>query len=185
MKQFSTNLRIIFILFILVSILSCKNKEKENSSEAEKAKADSLALYNESTTGVGNAEDLVASKDESKLNEAQLQVQRLLESCVKKDYSNASKTIMYRGADQSRIGKDSFNYSNANEANTVKVTCDVITGWLGTSKSYEFISYNEEPSEMGTKYIVEVMFQKQKLGLDRHSFYLIKTSKGFLLADMI
>jgi hypothetical protein len=132
-----------------------------------------------------NAENLVNTKDASKLNAAQMSIQKLLESCVKDKYDEAAKVIMYRGADESRMGQDSFNYLNANEANTVRVTCEVIKSWLGASQSYDFISYQEEESEFGMQYAVEIMFKKEKLGVERHFFYLMNTPKGMMLVDMI
>ena len=83
------------------------------------------------------------------------------------------------------MGYDSFNYENANEANTVKVTCEVILSWLGSSESYEFISFQEEETEFGPQYVVELLFTKEKLGIERHFFYLMDTPKGKLLVNMV
>lgn len=179
-----------FISYFLMILLlfSCKNdtstegtKNSDNLEDSSQVKQVDSSLE----TINSNAESLVAGKDESKLNLAQLNVQKLLESCVRKDYAAAASLIMYRGADQTRLGVDAFNYSNPNEANTVRVTCDVINNWLGESESYEFISYSEEQTEYGMQYVVEVLFAKQKIGIDRHFFYLMNSPKGLILVNMI
>ncbi len=176
-------------LLNLVFLFSCDRSNKKSEEKNKKfSSIDSTNISNELSDEEINktAESLVKGKDDSKLNEAQLQVQKLLESCVENDYAKAASTIMYRGKDQSRIGKDSFNYSSTNEAETVKITCEVIKKWLGTSEAYDFVSYKEKPSDFGLEYVVEVMFKKTKLGVNRHFFYLIKTpNKGMLLVNMV
>lgn len=174
----------LFILITLFTLGSCNNNDKE-SNNIEVENKDSLNLDGENLNENNKVEQLVGLKDQSKLNTAQLQVQKLLESCVMNNYEVAAKTIMYRGKDQSRMGNDFFNNANPQEANTVKVTCDVIKQWLGESENYEFISYQEVETDMGPQHVVEVMFKKAKLGVNRHFFYLMDTPKGMLLVNMI
>ena len=185
--SFNVQNNVLPFILILMLLISCK--DVDSSKEIIGAvSVDSLNLINSGLDTYSkdtNAEDMVNTKDQSKLNKAQLNLQKLLTSSVTKDYATAASLIMYRGADQSRIGNDYFNYSNPNEANTVNVTCEVINNWLGSSKSYEFISYKEEQSEYGLQYIVEVMFTKQKLGIERHFFYFMESSKGLILVNMI
>jgi hypothetical protein len=176
------------LILMMLLMVSCKEEDSANNENSEEVSTDSLNLFNSDQATFSNetyAADLVSSKDQSKLNLAQLNVQKLLTSCVTNEFSIAASLIMYRGTDQSRLGNDSFKYSNPNEANTVNVTCEVINNWLGSSKSYDFISYKEEPSEYGPQYIVEVLFSKQKIGIERHFFYLMDSPKGLILVNMI
>ncbi len=184
------NKKTVAIVLIALLLGSCNSNSRDSKSNDATNESDSTALSSttsqeESLVSENKAESLVKSKDQSKLNESQLSVQRLLASCVAGNYDEAAKFILYRGADQSRVGLDFFNNANAQEANTVKVTCDVIVSWLGTSQSYEFISYQEEESEYGLLYVIEVMFKKEKLGVERHFFHLMDTPKGKLLVNMI
>lgn len=189
MKQVSYFLRIAQSLLVFsVLLFSCKQNEgteAENISNLDSTNVENLGIVENNYEGSDRAEFLVEQKDDSKLNAAQLQVQKLLVSCVKSDYASAAKTIMYRGNDASRAGKDYFRYENPNEANTVKVTCEVIEAWLGSSESYEFISYKEEQTEMGKQYLVEVLFTKEKLGIERHFFVLAESASGLLLVNLI
>ena len=179
-----------FLLLVVVfSSFACNNNSTENHNNERKVEdeidiSDSNISSNRNEES-SNAETLVDAIDLSKLNECQKNVQQLLGSCLDENYSAAAKVIMYRGSDESRIGQDSFNLSNASEANTVKVTCAVISAWLGASKSYEFISYQEEETEFGMQYAVEVLFTQEKLGAKRHFFYFMDTPKGKLLVDML
>jgi len=176
------------LILMMLLLVACNEGDSAKNENSDGVSKDSLILLNTDQTPPSsdtNAADLVSSMDQSKLNLAQLNVQKLLMSCVTKDYSTAASLIMYRGTDQSRLGNDSFKYSNPKEANTVNVTCDVINNWLGSSKSYDFISYKEEPSEYGPQYIVEVLFSKQKIGIERHFFYLMDSPKGLILVNMI
>ncbi|MCB0510534.1 MAG: hypothetical protein KDC82_07195 [Bacteroidetes bacterium] len=189
MKQVSYFLRIVPSLLVFSALLfSCKQNgetEVENISNVDSTNVENLEIIENDLVDGDRAELLVEQKDDSKLNPAQLQIQRLLESCAKGDYASAAKTIMYRGKDTARAGKDYFRYENANEANTVKVTCDVIKAWLGSSASYEFISYKEEQTDLGLQHQVEVLFTKEKIGIERHFFILVQSPEGLLLVNMI
>lgn len=176
------SISILLFLFILVSACNTGTKNDEGIAEKGDASPDSVLT---DKVPASNAESLVESKDQSKLNECQLNVQQILASCVANDYATVANLIMYRGADKSRMGFDSFNMENKSEAETVRVTCEVISAWLGSSKSYEFISFEEEETEFGLQYVVEVMFKKEKLGLERHFFYLMDSPKGKLLVNMV
>lgn len=178
---FSPMLLIVGLLFISISCNSSSEPANEKTEVGDEVVEDSV----KAEVKTNSIEDLVNTKDETKLNESQVKVQGLLEACVAGDYATAATFIMYRGKDETRMGYDSFDYNNANEANTVKVTCDVIVSWLGSSQSYEFISYQEEETEFGLQYVVEVMFKKEKLGIERHFFYLMDTPKGKLLVNMV
>ena len=175
----------IFISIFLISLSACKDKNNTENRDAEVEKVEEVSPQNSNESVEENAEQLVDLKDQSKLNPAQIQVQKLLQSCVKNNYEAAAKTIMYRGKDEKRVGVDSFNYLNANEANTVKITCEVLKGWLGESKNYEFISYQEVETDYGPQHVVEIMFKKEKLGVNRHFFYLVDSPKGMLLVNML
>ena len=169
------------IVLLNYSCNSSTDTVDENIDVVESFPTETINAENKSSL----IEDLVNAKDETKLNESQLKVQGLIEACVSGDYATASSFIMYRGKDETRMGYDSFNYENANEANTVKVTCEVILSWLGSSESYEFISFQEEETEFGPQYVVELLFTKEKLGIERHFFYLMDTPKGKLLVNMV
>lgn len=171
-------------LFFFASLLlfACKNSNNTNDEATDAA--DSLAVETQTIEDVA-PEDLVQNKDESQLNEVQKQVQLLLESCVQKNYADAGKTIMYRGAEEKRMGVDNFNVSNAKEMSTVKTTCEVLTEWLGASKDYEFVSFKADTVGAKIQYEVEVMFKNKKLGMNRHFFYYTNTDKGLLLFNML
>jgi hypothetical protein len=179
----------LLLLVVVFSSFACNNKNPENRDNEPKVEgANDIVDLNVSSIQdeqSSNAEILVDAMDVSKLNDCQKNVQQLLGSCVDENYSAAAKVIMYRGSDERRNGQDSFNLLNASEANTVKVTCDVISAWLGESKSYEFITYQEEETEFGMQYVVEVLFTQEKLGVKRHLFYFMDTPKGKLLVNMI
>ncbi len=179
--SFKISALIIGIVLLNYSCNSSTDTVEENEDVAESVPTETIKTENKSSS----IEDLVNAKDESKLNESQLIVQGLIEACVSGDYATAASFIMYRGKDETRMGYDSFNYENANEANTVKVTCEVVLSWLGSSESYEFISFQEEETEFGLQYVVEVLFTKEKLGIERHFFYLMDTPKGKLLVNMV
>jgi len=182
--SFSPSFSLKYIFFFSILLIACNSSDSQEKESDEVKVEESNEEVNKNTT-VTNAEQLVEQKDRSKLNAAQLQVQTLLKSCVNNDYEAAAKTIMYRGKDQNRVGVDSFDNSNKSEANTVKITCEVIKGWLGESKDYEFISYQEVETDLGPQHVVEIMFKKEKIGVNRHFFYLIDTPKGMLLVDML
>ncbi len=192
MKDFFSPFRFsMFSLLGSVLLIACNSSNDSKSIEntgidsVKVEAADEVVELVETADESVKAESLVQNMDASKLNPSQLAVQKLLTSCVSGQYAEAAKVIMYRGGDQSRLGLDSFNYQNENEANTVKVTCEVITSWLGASQSYEFISFQEEETEFGTQNVVEIMFKKEKLGVERHFFYLMETPKGMMLVNMI
>ena len=179
----------LLLLGFVFSSFACNNKNTENRDIEPKVEdANDILDLNVSKIQVeqsSNAEILVHAMDVSKLNDCQKNVQQLLRGCVDENYFAAAKVIMYRGTDERRNGQDSFNFSNASEANTVKVTCDVISALLGESKSYKFITYQEEETEFGMQYVVEVLFTQEKLGVKRHLFYFMDTPKGKLLINMI
>ena len=192
MKDFFSPFRFsMFSLLGSVLLIACNSSNDSKSIEntgvdsVKVEAADEVVELVETADESVKAESLVQNMDASKLNPSQLAVQKLLTSCVSGQYAEAAKVIMYRGGDQNRLGLDSFNYQNENEANTVKVTCEVITSWLGASQSYEFISFQEEETEFGTQNVVEIMFKKEKLGVERHFFYLMETPKGMMLVNMI
>lgn len=174
--------RISLLLLASILLMACKNSTTENG-DTEGTKTDSVAV--EKTTENIQPEDLIQEKDINQLNEAQKQVQLLLESCVDKNYTTAGETIMYRGADEKRMGNDNFDVNNAKELGTVKTTCDVLTEWLGASKDYEFVSYKADTIGTEIQYEVEVMFKNKKLGMNRHFFYYKKTGAGLLLFNML
>lgn len=176
---------ILFIAFMVFQLSACKNdKNKElDILEDETEELDSFIVLDEDE----NATDinaLVKSKDESQLNESQLVIQNLLKYCAEDKIESASKILSYIGEDQSRLYKDHFNYSNASEKSIVKITCDVINKWLKESATYEFISYDMKPSEIGTVHSVEVMFQKQGVGINRKFFRLVNSKKGMILVSI-
>ena len=182
-KRLSFKTTALMMGFVLLnySCNSSADSVEENIEVVESIPTETIKNENKPSS----IEDLVKAKDETKLNESQLRVQELIEACVSGDYTSAASFIMYRGKDESRMGYDSFNYENANEANTVEVTCEVIVTWLGSSKSYEFISFQEEETEFGLQYVVEVLFTKEKIGIERHFFSLMDTPKGKLLVNMV
>ena len=186
---FKKRLPYFLLLVVAFSSFACNSNITENHPNEPKVE-DANDIVDSNVSSIqdqqsSNAEKLVHAMDVSKLNDCQKNVQQLLRACVDENYFAAAKVIMYRGTDERRNGQDSFNFSNASEANTVKVTCDVISAWLGESKSYKFITYQEEETEFGMQYVVEVLFTQEKLGVKRHLFYFMDTPKGKLLINMI
>ena len=185
----------ILVTFLALFILSCNNDPSNNNdSDNQGGDVDSTAQgpidgdtepNNGSTQSITDPTDLTTLKDVSKLNEAQLAVQSFLEACATKNFQESSKYLAYRGKDQSRMLKDHFNYSDANEKSNVDLTCNLIVNWLQESESYEFITYNDIVAEDGTTLnVVEVMFKKQELGVNRRFFDLIGTDRGYLIVAM-
>lgn len=176
---------LLFFAILLSTLYSCKENSNNTTNDATITSTDTIPTeiepVKDTVTTKKEPKDLVAAKDETKLNNAQLAVQDLLEACVDKNYTKAAEVIMYRGQDASRKFVDSFNPNTPSELKTVEVTCSVIEAWLDESKSYEFISYKE--TEEGV-HEVEVLFVNEKLGLNRKFFQMISTEKGMLLANI-
>lgn len=176
---------ILLIALFFFQLTACKNENNKELDilENETEELDSFTVLEED----GNSTDineLVKSKDESQLNESQLVIQNLLKYCAEDKMESASKIIAYIGEDENRLYKDHFNYGNASEKSIVKITCDVINKWLKESATYEFISYDFQPSEIGNVHSVEVMFQKQGVGVNRKFFRLVNSKKGLILVSI-
>lgn len=173
-------------------IQSCKDDPKTDA-DSNATNADSLALANDSTmnsfedqelSSKEDVEKLVGSEDVSRLNEYQKFAQEFIAACGKKDYPKVAKYLAYKGDDYSRVNITSFNYSKANEKNTVKVTADVIYNFLAESKNYEFISYNERMDGIGKVHVLEITFFKKGKGMNRRFIELIDTKNGLLIHQM-
>lgn len=178
--------KVLFFLALILNLSSCKNdtaKNELNLDDEIEGDLDSF-LVTEGDSSSVNINELVNSKDQSQLNEVQLVIQNLLKYCAEDKIESASKIIAYMGDDNTRMYKDHFNYNNASERSIVNITCDVIKKWLKESSTYEFISYETTPSEIGTIHSVEVMFQKQGVGINRRFFRLVNSKKGMILVAM-
>jgi hypothetical protein len=180
------SLKLLFIGFVVIQLNACKsdntNKELDLDATTEED-LDKFDITDDENSSV-DINALVKNKETADLNEAQGVIQNLLKYCVEDKMQEASKIIAYMGDDASRMFKDHFNYSNASEKSIVNITCDVIKKWLKESSTYEFISYEATDSEIGTIHSVEVMFQKQGVGINRRFFRLVNSKKGMILVAM-
>lgn len=178
-----------FIVAIGFSIMiSCNTNESKDIKDDNNSNDIDTVDTPSDTSEISKKEDLsklLDEKDVSELNDAQLKVQELLRYSVNKDYAAFSKTLAYIGEDESRMYKDHFNYEVSEEKEVVKITLDVIKNWLGKSADYEFISYENSPSEIGVIHSVEILFKKEGIGVDRKFFRLKESNdKGMLLISI-
>ncbi len=62
---------------------------------------------------------------------------QLFSSCEKNDYRSVADILAYHGSDESRLYKDTYNYSNSKEASAVKRFCNRLKALIEISDSYE------------------------------------------------
>lgn len=178
----------IFFIIGLSLAVSCNSTEKKDTQKNSDSNDIDTLSNDVDTQETSKKEDLTKlldKKDVSELNDAQLKVQELLRYSVNKDYASFSKTLAYIGEDESRLYKDYFNYQVPQEKEVVDLTLDVIKNWLGNSADYEFISYENSPSEIGIIHSVEILFKKEGIGVNRKFFRLRESQdKGMLLVSI-
>jgi len=66
---------------------------------------------------------------------------QLFNSCKKNDYRSSASILAYHGSDEARLYKDTYNYSNPQEASEVKRFCNRMKAMVEISDSYEFGSF--------------------------------------------
>ncbi len=62
---------------------------------------------------------------------------QLFNSCEKNNYKSVADILAYHGSDESRLYKDTYNYSNSKEASDVKRFCNRLKAMIEISDSYE------------------------------------------------
>lgn len=187
MKKIHVSSLNFFFIITLFILFSCNTNEKKVATESTDLKnLDTIQTeINNENFKREELTKLLDKKDVSELNDAQLKVQELLRYSVNKDYASFSKTLAYIGEDESRLYKDYFNYQVPQEKEVVDLTLDVIKNWLGNSADYEFISYENSPSEIGIIHSVEILFKKEGIGVNRKFFRLRESQdKGMLLVSI-
>lgn len=102
--------------------------------------------------------------------------------CFTDNYKDASKYIVYRGSDTSRIWKDVYNYENEDEKRAVKEVCTRIKNYLDEGGDYELTKFSEEGESEGTWYTWLVEFKKGKNKKVHFSF--LKIGKKYALGDI-
>ncbi len=66
---------------------------------------------------------------------------QLFNSCKKNNYRSTADILAYHGSDETRLFKDTYNYSNPQEAAEVKRFCKRMKAMIEISDSYEFGSF--------------------------------------------
>lgn len=62
---------------------------------------------------------------------------QLFNSCEKNNYKSAAGFLAYHGADETRLYKETYKYSNSKEASDVKRFCNRLKAMIEISDSYE------------------------------------------------
>ncbi len=94
----------------------------------------------------------------------------------------AAALILYKGADEKRNLKDSFNYKNADEKKRVNRICRRISKYLKISDSYSIENSVTHNRQTG-KYVVAVVFKSGTQALNIN-FEFVKSGEKFLLSDI-
>ena len=102
--------------------------------------------------------------------------------CFTDDYKDASKYIVYRGSDTSRIWKDVYNFENEDEKKSVIDVCKRIKSYLEEGGDYELSEFTEEKESEGMWYTWLVEFKK---GSNRKVYFsFLKIGKKYALGDI-
>jgi len=102
--------------------------------------------------------------------------------CFTDNYKDASKYIVYRGSDTSRIWKDVYNYENEDEKKSVVDICKRIKSYLEEGGDYELSEFTEEKESEGMWYTWLVEFKK---GSHRKVYFsFLKIGKKYALGDI-
>ncbi len=102
--------------------------------------------------------------------------------CFTDNFKVASKYIVYRGSDTSRIWKDVYNYENEEERKSVVDICIRIKNYLLEGGDYELTEFSEDEESEGIWYTWLVEFVKGKHRKVRFSF--LKIGKKYALGDI-
>lgn len=62
---------------------------------------------------------------------------QLFNSCEKNNYKSVAGILAYHGSDETRLYKDTYNYSNSKEASDIKRFCNRLKAMIEISDSYE------------------------------------------------
>jgi len=66
---------------------------------------------------------------------------QLFNACKNNDYRSTADILAYHGSDEARLYKDTYNYTNSQEASEVKRFCRRMKAMVEISDSYEFGSF--------------------------------------------
>ena len=110
-------------------------------------------------------------------------LQKLFEVVKKHQYEKAAEMILYKGNNEKRNLKASFNYKNSAEKKQVDRICRRISKYLKISDSYEIHSGENSVINKHKKNTVTVSFKSgaQILNID---FVFVKLNGKFLLSEI-
>jgi len=84
---------------------------------------------------------------------------KFFNACKKSDYGSASVMLAYHGSDESRLYKDTYNYSISEDASDVKRFCNRVKATLEISDSYEFGKFRTKKSHGNEYKSLDVVFK--------------------------
>ncbi|MEN8191979.1 MAG: hypothetical protein ABFS12_04140 [Bacteroidota bacterium] len=84
---------------------------------------------------------------------------KLFSLCQKNNYSSASSILAYHGSNESRLYKDTYNYSNSSEASDVKRFCKRVKAMIEISDSYDFGSFRKRKMHGKEVQSLDVIFK--------------------------
>lgn len=172
--------RLLLPLFALsLGLLACDRGPSSDDGTTDTTDSTAVAAEETDTVSIDEVTPQMTSPD----NDAQAFVDELLTTVKDGDHATAATMIGYRGPDETRLFTDAYDYTDPNEKSTVDITCDVMRDWMKTSESYEFMRYQEMPSENGTVHVVEVIF-KATASVNRKFFSMLEAGDGYLLVSI-
>jgi hypothetical protein len=110
-------------------------------------------------------------------------LQKLFKLCESERYSEAARQVVYRGSNEKRKWKDTYNYYVLNERMEVRGVCVSIQNLLRESDSYEFNRFFEETETEGTWHVWEIEFKRgAKTG--KVSFAMLRVKGRYAVGDI-
>jgi hypothetical protein len=107
---------------------------------------------------------------------------KLFVLCFTDNYKDASKYIVYRGADTTRKWKDVYDFDREDEKKEIISVCKEIKSYLEEGGDYELTDFSQEEESEGKWYVWLVEFKK---GSHRKvHFAFLKIGKKYALGDI-
>jgi hypothetical protein len=104
---------------------------------------------------------------------------KLFQLCKDNDHRGAADYIVYRGSDETRKWKDTYDYDNETERYQVEQTCGRISSYLELAPDFVFREFKKDKESEGTWHIWEVLFGNKKV-----YFALLKIKGRYCLGDI-
>ena len=104
---------------------------------------------------------------------------KLFSLCKNGKHDSVALYTVYRGTDETRKWKDTYNYDNNAEKREVEEICKRINSNLETAPDFVFKEFKKETESEGTWYIWEIMFGEKKV-----YFAILKINGKYCLGDI-